>query len=142
MLVRLAYSQRRLARLVPIGGLLAAATIAAACQRTPVPQDTSTVLVAAHLLPPQPTVGPARLTVTLSGATADVLGQANVGVVGHMTHPGMPPAVATVTRREPDIYEAALDLSMAGDWVLVATVRLPDGRRLESKTTVRVLPRP
>jgi YtkA-like protein len=142
VLVRLAYSQRRLARLVATGGLLAAAMIAAACHRAPAPQDTSAVVVAAHLLPPAPSVGPARLTITLSGATADLLGQANVGVVGYMTHPGMTPAVATVTRREPDIYDAALDLSMPGDWVLVATVRLPDGRRLESKTAVRVQARP
>jgi YtkA-like len=142
VLVRLAYSQRRLARLALTGGLLAAAMIAGACHRTPVPQDSSAVVVAAHLLPPEPTVGPARLTVTLSGATADLLGQANVGVVAHMTHPGMTPVVATVTRREPDIYDAALDLSMPGDWVLVATVRLPDGRRLESTTAVRVQPRP
>ena len=142
MLVRLAHSQRRLSRLAIAGGLLAVAMIAAACQRTPVPQDTSAVVVSAHVLPPQPTVGPVRLTITLSGATADLLGQANVGVVGHMTHPGMAPAVGAVTRREPDIYEAALDLSMPGDWILVATVRLPDGRRLESTTAVRVQPRP
>jgi hypothetical protein len=142
VLVRLAHPQRRLASLAFTGGLLAAALIAAACRRTPVPQDTSAVVVSAHVVPPQPTVGPVRLTITLSGATADLLGQAHVGVVGHMTHPGMAPAVGAGTRREPDIYEAAFDLSMAGDWVLVATVRLPDGRRLESTTAVRVQPRP
>jgi hypothetical protein len=95
----------------------------------------------AHLLPPQPTVGPATLTVTLSGATADTLRFATVGVVGHMTHPGMTPVVATVTRRGPDVFEAVLDLTMPGDWELVATARFPDAHRVESRTPVRVQPR-
>ena len=46
-----------------------------------------------------------------------------------MTHPGMTPVVATVTPRGPDVYDAALDFTMAGDWMLIATVRLHDGRR-------------
>jgi hypothetical protein len=46
----------------------------------------------------------------------------------------MTPVVATVTPRGPDVYDAALDFTMAGDWLLIATVRLPDGRRLESRS--------
>jgi hypothetical protein len=126
--------------------MLGAATIvlaasAAACSRAPVGPDTAGVVVAAQLLPAQPTVGPATLTVTVSGATADTLRSATVDVVGHMTHPGMTPVVATVTRRGPDIFDAALDLHMPGDWLLVATVRFPDGRRLETRIPARVQPR-
>jgi hypothetical protein len=120
--------------------LLAAAAMTAAC-RPPVAADTGGVLVTAQLLPAQPSVGPATLTVTLSGATADTLRRATVGVVGHMTHPGMTPVVASVTRRGPDIFEAALDLHMAGDWQLIATVRFPDSRRFETRVPVRVQPR-
>jgi hypothetical protein len=121
-------------------GLLLAA-IAGGCSRPRAEADSAGVRVEARLVPAQPAVGPATLTVTLSGGTADTLGGATVAVVGHMTHPGMTPAVASVTRRGPDIFEAALDLTMPGDWQLVATVRLADGRRLESRLPVRVQPR-
>ena len=145
MLVRLAQPQRRLADLGVRGAgalLLLAAVAAAGCRRAPEPPpDTSGVIVATRLVPAQPLVGPATLTVTLNGGTAETLSRATVDVVGHMTHPGMTPVVATTTRRGPDVHEAALDLNMPGDWLLVATVRFPDGRRLESRLPVRVQPR-
>jgi len=142
MLLRMAQPQPRVARLVVFAaGLLFAAVLSAACTRQPVPEDTSSVLVTTRLMPPQPAVGPATLTVSLSGATAATLGRATVQVVGHMTHPGMTPAVATVTARGPDVYEAALDFTMPGDWLLIATVRLHDGRRLEARVPVTVQPR-
>jgi len=146
--VRLAQPQRRFAGLAGTrlaGSLLLAtaltAATTAACRRPPVASDTAGVVVTARLVPAQPTVGPATLTVTLSGGTADTLSHATVGVVGHMTHPGMTPVVAAMTQRGPDIYDAALDLNMPGDWLLVATVRFPDSRRLESRVPVRVQPR-
>ena len=142
MLVRVAQPQHRLAGLgavVPL--LLCAAVVAGGCGRPPALADTTSVRVEARLVPPQPTVGPATLTVNLSGGTADTLQHATVDVVGHMTHPGMTPVVGTVTRRGPDVFDAALDLNMAGDWQLVATVRFPDSRRIETRVPVRVQPR-
>jgi hypothetical protein len=139
VLVRLAQPQRRLACLA--AALLLATSAMAACSRPPVASDTAGVVMTAQLLPAQPSVGPATLTVTLSGATAATLSDATVGVVGHMTHPGMTPVVATITRRGPDIFDAALDLNMPGDWQLIATVRFPDSRRLETRVPVRVQPR-
>jgi len=123
------------------GGLLLAASISGACTRQPVAEDTTGVLVTTRLVPPQPAVGPATLTISLSGATAATLERATVQVVGHMTHPGMTPVVAIVTARGPDVYDAAVDFTMPGDWVLIATVRLHDGRRLESRVPVKVQPR-
>ncbi len=147
MLVRLAQPQHRFPRLAGRGPLLArrlllAGTVllgaSAACRPAPVGPATAGVVVSAQLLPAQPTVGPATLAVTLSGATVDTLGTATVDVLGHMTHPGMTPVVASITRRGPDIFDAALDLNMPGDWLLIATVRFPDGRRLERRVPVRV----
>jgi YtkA-like len=140
VLVRVAQPQRRLTGLVA-GGLLLAVSMSGACTRQADPEDTTGVLVTTRLVPPQPTVGPATLTISLSGATADTLGRATVQVVGHMTHPGMTPVVATVTPRGPDVYDAAMEFTMPGDWLLIATVRLHDGRRLESRVPVKVQPR-
>jgi hypothetical protein len=144
----MAQPQRRLTRLArhPAGlfaaGLLLAASFPGACTRQPAAaDDTTAVLVTTRLMPPQPTVGPATLTVSLSGGTAATLGRATVQVVGHMTHPGMTPVVATVTPSGPDVYDAAVDFTMPGDWMLIATVLLHDGRRLESRVPVKVQPR-
>jgi len=141
MLLRMAQPQRRLTRLVAAAGLILAVSMPGACTRQPAAEDTSGVLVTTRLVPPQPTVGPATLTVSLSGGTAAILGGSTVEVVGHMTHPGMTPVVATVTPRGPDVYDAAMDFTMPGDWMLIATVRLRDGRRLESRLPVKVQPR-
>jgi hypothetical protein len=138
----MAQPQPRLTRLaIAAAGLVLAASMSGACGREQPAEDTAGVLVTTRLVPPQPTVGPATLTISLSGATADMLGRTNVQVVGHMTHPGMTPVVATVTPRGPDVYDAALDFTMPGDWMLIATVRLQDGRRLESRVPVTVQPR-
>ena len=142
MLVRVAHSQRRLTRLALLAaGLALALGVAGGCRQAAVAEDTDSVRLRTLVLPTPPTVGKARLVVTLSGASVATLNQATVSVVGHMTHPGMTPIVAPVTRTEPDIYEAAVDFTMPGSWLLVATVRFPDGRRLESKVPVQVQPR-
>jgi hypothetical protein len=141
MLVRVAHPKHRLARLAAaIAALpLLALPVASGCRARS--DQPAWVRIDARVLPLQPTVGRVTETVSLSGATVDTLAGARVDVVAHMTHPGMTPVVATVTRRGPDVFEAALDLDLAGDWELVATAQLPDGRRVESRTPVRVLPR-
>lgn len=55
---------------------------------------------------------------------------AKVSVEGNMAHPGMVPVFGTATETQPGQYEAPLTLTMGGDWVLIVTARLPDGRRL------------
>jgi hypothetical protein len=138
----MAQPQHRLARLAAgATGLLLAASMSGACARQPVAEDTSGVKVTAQLMPPQPTVGPATLTINVSGATAATLGRATVEVVAYMGHPGMAPVVATVTPRGPDVYDAAVDFTMPGSWVLMATVKLHDGRRIEARVPVTVQPR-
>jgi hypothetical protein len=125
---------RRRSRSGPTAIALAAGLLSAlsgACRRP----DTSDVDVRWTLQPERPAVGPATLTVTLGEAHAAASGT-EVRVVGHMTHPGMPPVVATTTRRGPGIYEANMTLTMAGDWVLLVTVQLADGRRVERRVDV------
>jgi hypothetical protein len=61
---------------------------------------------------------------------------ARLRLEGHMSHPGMTPVTTTVIERSPGEYEAQLRLSMAGDWVLVLTGDLPDGRRLTRQLDV------
>ena len=47
-----------------------------------------------------------------------------------MTHPGMRPEMGEAREVEPGTYEAAVNLTMGGDWVLILQAELPDGRSL------------
>jgi hypothetical protein len=47
-----------------------------------------------------------------------------------MSHPGMAPIAGAVVERGQGVYETRLRLTMPGDWVLVASGELADGRRV------------
>jgi hypothetical protein len=68
--------------------------------------------------------------VVLRGADGSAVRGAQLTLEAHMTHPGMTPVVSPLRERAPGEYEAPLRLSMPGDWVLVVSGRLPDGRRI------------
>jgi nitrogen fixation protein FixH len=91
---------------------------------------------AAWQVQPTPAVVGADTTVrlTLSQATGEPLRGAQLRVEGHMTHPGMEPVSASLTDRGDGSYDARVRLTMAGDWVLVATGELLDGRRIVRQT--------
>lgn len=75
----------------------------------------------------------------------DPLGQAvsgaHVSLEGNMSHAGMAPTFGEATEIAPGSYRGNLEFSMAGDWVISVTARLPDGRRVEQQFELKgVLP--
>jgi len=48
-----------------------------------------------------------------------------------MTHPGMAPVFADASETDPGHYRSVMQLSMAGDWYVIARARLPNGRTLD-----------
>lgn len=50
-----------------------------------------------------------------------------------MSHPGMAPVLANATEAAPGNYGATLELSMAGDWIVVTHASLTDGRKLDQQ---------
>lgn len=48
-----------------------------------------------------------------------------------MSHAGMTPVFAEAQETSDGTYRASLELSMAGDWVVVVRAVLPDGRQVE-----------
>jgi hypothetical protein len=73
---------------------------------------------------------------TLRDGARRPLGGARLQVVGHMSHPGMAPVVATVTERGDGVYQVDLRFTMNGDWILLVSGSLPDGRRLNHRIDI------
>ncbi len=97
-----------------------------------------------RVTPSPPTAGPVRFAIELTDrGTGRPLPGATVGINGDMTHPGMQPVSATAREVAPGRYEAAFELTMAGDWVISVDARLQDGRRFERQVPLPgVRPRP
>ena len=86
-----------------------------------------------QLTPAPPVVGPARLAVTLRDQAGRPASGATVRVEAHMTHPGMSPVLSEAVERGGGRYEAALDFTMAGHWVVLLKGRLADGAALDHR---------
>ncbi len=86
----------------------------------------------------EPQLGEALVVVYLLDGRDGVSG-AQVKLTGDMTHAGMIPVIVDATEVEPGLYHSqGFEFTMAGDWVITAEIRLPDGTRKidELRTTV------
>ena len=92
--------------------------------------------VAWTLSPSPPVVGPAILTITLRGPAGDAVTGATVHLEGHMSHPGMAPVMAEARERAPGTYDVPFAFTMQGDWVLLVSVAVPGGGRVERRLDV------
>jgi hypothetical protein len=75
-------------------------------------------------------MGPGTLTFTMAEAGA------RLRVEGHMAHPGMAPVLAEARDLGRGRYQADLTFTMAGDWFLIVSGALPDGRRVEHRIDI------
>jgi hypothetical protein len=91
-----------------------------------------------HEISPQPArVGPVTVTFKLADANSKPLTGAHIAIEADMSHPGMSPLFSEAKESEPGRYQAHLEFSMAGDWVILLHVTLPDGKKLERQIDVR-----
>ncbi len=118
---------RRLA--VPIALLLAASLAAGGCRRS-----AAAVSVAWQEQPAAVTVDrPALLQIVLRDASGQPIDGATLRIEAHMQHPGMAPVVETAEARGKGVYAARVSLSMAGEWIVIVSGELPDGRRIREQ---------
>jgi YtkA-like len=112
----------------------AAVLLALGCRKPVEPQSGVSI---EYGISPQPVrVGPAVLTVKLRDAADKPVAGARVTFEANMSHPGMAPAFAEAKEGEPGQYQGSVEFAMAGDWVVLIHVTLPDGRKLERKVNV------
>jgi hypothetical protein len=85
-----------------------------------------------HQISPQPPrVGPVTITLRLTDSSGKAVTGARIAVEGDMSHAGMSPVFAEAKETGDGSYRASIDLSMAGDWIVVARATLQDGRKIE-----------
>jgi hypothetical protein len=100
--------------------------------------EPSSNLTLAYEVSPLPArVGPTTITLKLTDASGKVVTGARVALEGNMTHPGMAPVFADARETEPGRYESVIELSMAGDWYVLAHVSLADGRKLDQQFEIK-----
>ncbi len=99
-------------------------------------RDLPDVGVALAIEPQPPQLGPATLTVRLTGAGGEPLTEAAVELEGNMSHAGMVPVFADAIEVAPGQYRADLEFTMGGDWFILVRAELADGRSLERQIDV------
>ena len=70
---------------------------------------------------------PLVVHVTLRDREQRPITGARLRLEGLMSHPGMAPVTAAVSERGNGEYDAPLQFTMAGDWILIVSGELPDG---------------
>jgi len=77
----------------------------------------------------------------LTDLTGKSLTGAKVALEGNMSHAGMSPVFSDASEVQPGRYQAPLNFSMAGDWIVLVHLTLSNGQKLEEQFEVRgVLP--
>jgi len=107
--------------------------ISAACTRR---EASPPALIVEHEVTPQPVrVGGATIAVRLLDRAGKPAAGASITVEADMSHPGMSPAFAK--EAEPGRYSASVQFGMAGDWVILLHISLPNGQKIEQQFEVR-----
>lgn len=116
-------------RVYPIGLLLLLMLLG--CARGM--QDLPDVGVDLSVEPDPPQMGPATVTVILTGADGQPLQGVQMEIEGNMSHAGMVPVLAVAREVSPGRYQAELEFTMVGDWFMLVRADLADGRSMERK---------
>ena len=78
-------------------------------------------------------MGQTTINLRVTNVSGAPVRDARIKLDANMSHAGMAPVFADATEVEKGNYRATLELSMAGDWIVVAHVILADGRKLDQQ---------
>jgi len=95
------------------------------------------VTVAHEVTPQPPRAGQVTITLRVTDALGKPLSGAHINLEGNMSHAGMAPVFADAAEAEPGRYRANMKLTMAGDWVMLVHLTLPDGAKVERQFEIK-----
>ena len=95
------------------------------------------VFVGHEVLPQPPRVGQVAIRLRVTDASLSPLRGAQIKLEGNMSHAGMSPVFANTQEVAPGEYRANMELSMAGDWIILVHLTLPDGSKLERQFEIK-----
>ncbi|MFO7661617.1 MAG: FixH family protein [Chloroflexota bacterium] len=102
------------------------------CRRSSLSVDDATgVDLNLVVVPAEAVVGNAGLLITLHDEAGIPIDGAEVAIRGDMTHAGMIPVLAVATGMGSGQYQADIEWTMAGDWIITITATLADGQIVE-----------
>jgi hypothetical protein len=90
-----------------------------------------------QIAPTPPRTGPATVTLKLADSAGKPIDGARINLEGNMSHPGMRPVFSEARELESGRYQATLEFTMGGDWVILVHITLPDGRKLQRQIDVK-----
>ena len=100
-------------------------------------ESNGAISVSWTLDPSPPLAGtPTVVRLTLRDRDQKPVTGARLRLEGLMSHPGMAPVTAAVTERGNGEYEAPLQFTMAGDWILLVTGELPGGGQIKNQIEI------
>jgi len=115
--------------------MLVAGLLVSACAA---PARTDDIASSWTLDPSTPTTRePMHLVLALRDQAGRPVHGATLQMAAHMAHPGMAPLVADAVEDAPGSYTATFQLTMNGDWTVVASGTLVDGRRITRSADLR-----
>jgi hypothetical protein len=97
----------------------------------------ASVVIEHEISPEPPHVGVTTVTLNVADRSSKPIAGARIAVEADMSHAGMSPGFAEAKEAEPGRYQAQVEFQMAGDWVILLHVTLPDGKKLERQFDVR-----
>ncbi|MGH9831957.1 MAG: FixH family protein [Blastocatellia bacterium] len=118
-----------------LGLALIGALFLTGCQK---PGESSPVVVIEHEVSPQPLkAGVSAITLKLTDASGDPINGARINLEGTMTHPGMRPVFSEAREAGSGRYQSSLEFTMAGDWIVLLHITLPNGQKLERQFEIK-----
>jgi len=99
-------------------------------------RDKSGITIDHQLSPLPARVGPERITLILRDSTGQPVSGAQITVEGDMSHAGMAPVFTQAKETEGGQYQADLDLSMIGDWIILVHSTLRNGEKIDRQFEV------
>jgi hypothetical protein len=118
-----------------VGLALCANLFQSGCHKT---DEKPPDIIFEHKITPDPSrTGPAAFTLKLADSAGKPINGARISLEGNMSHAGMRPVFSEAREAESGRYEATLDFTMRGDWIVLFYITLPDGHKLQRQIDVK-----